>query len=65
MVNGDVVGHQGPVTFCPRVPDVLPDSFSLTSRLPALLDLLQTQHPDLLERVKKHFVLLPCLSEIS
>ncbi|KIR25589.1 hypothetical protein I309_05523 [Cryptococcus deuterogattii LA55] len=36
-------GGQSLVTFCPRVLDVLPDPFSLTSRLPALLDLLQTQ----------------------
>lgn len=55
--------------WCPRsthiVPDytdVLSDPFPSTSRLLALFD-LQNQHPGLLERVKKHLVLPPCLSE--
>ncbi|KAE8537877.1 hypothetical protein D1P53_005938 [Cryptococcus gattii VGV] len=58
MVNWDVVAkvHSHSV---PDYTDVLPDPFPSTSRLPALLDLLQNQHAGLLERVKKHLSSLP------
>lgn len=62
MVNWDVIAK----VHSPSVPDYTDvpfDPFSSTSRLPPLLDLLQTQHPGLLERVKKHLALPPCLSE--
>lgn len=62
MVNWDVVAKVNPHSV-PDYTDVLPYPFSSTSHLPALFDLLQNQHAGLLERVKKHLVLPPCLSE--
>lgn len=62
MVNWNVIAKIHSLSV-PDYTDVPSDPFSSTSRLPALLDLLQTQHPGLVERVKKHLALPPCLSE--
>lgn len=62
MVNWDVITMVHSFSV-PDYTDVPSDPFSLTSRLPALLDLLQTTHPGLLERLKEHLAFLPCLSE--